>query len=307
MKNITALTVLVIIFLAITQNICAQRNYAFSLGLYSGFLYGQAMEYVYPAGETQNDLLSELKWDMKPLFYLGLNIDFYRITSGGFFASLNFKAGIPAGSGYMEDRDWLSPGDNSLTRFSKHTNKTSEYYSVSFKSGYSFPLNPYFYVKPYIHGAWTRFAFTGKDGYGYYSDSTPPELIFSGNVIRYKQDWLLLAAGLSLSVQFPINLTIDLSFQISPLTYCIAEDEHILGNTVYRDYSFFGLYLEPAVSLSYKIRQFEISLDFAYRYIGRTSGLSYTNNNNLGFSLSANKAGAGLSLLETNLLFKINL
>jgi len=45
----------------------------------------------------------------------------------------------------------------------------------------------------------------------------------------------------------------------------------------------------------------------SYRYIGKTKGKSYINENNTGFSLGKNKAGAGLSMWDYNLLVSFRL
>jgi len=45
----------------------------------------------------------------------------------------------------------------------------------------------------------------------------------------------------------------------------------------------------------------------SYTYIGKTKGKSYINKNNTGFSLGDNKAGAGLSMWDYNLLVSFRL
>jgi outer membrane protease len=307
MKNIAVLAVLVIILSAYSYAEENKRNYCFSFGPQFGFVYGQAMEYVYPLpGETKNELLSELIWDMKPVFYYGVQAELGRIDmmSGlGFFASLSFKAGIPADSGVMEDRDWMSPENSGLTRFSSHTNRTNEFFMLDAAAGVSFPVKSFLYIKPFISAAWMRFSFTGRDGYGIYDDCEPKELDFTGTKgISYQQDWLQIAAGFSAGTNIFYPFTFNISFQITPLTYCAATDNHHLRNTIFRDFTGLGVFIEPSFNVSFIIKQMEFSLQFAYRHIGKSKGESYINQNDTGFYLGANKAGAGLSMLDSRFL-----
>jgi len=333
-KNIAVLAVLVIIFSAYSYaeekkntddtawkdeiydaNSSAEEsenNYGFSFGPQFGFVWGQTMEYVYPRpGETKNELLSELVWDMKPVFYIGIQAQFSRIdmtSRPGLFFSVSFKAGIPADSGVIEDRDWLSPYNSELTRFSSHTNKTDKFFWLDAAAGYSFPVKSFFYIKPFIGGSWMRFSFTGRDGYGIYNDCNPKEQDFSGETgISYRQDWFLLAAGFSTGTNILSPFFFDLSFQITPLTYCAATDNHFLTDTVFRDITRWGFFLEPSFNMSLVVKPVEFSFVFTYRHIGKTKGESYGNEGGTGFYLSANKAGTGLSVFDLRFLVSLSL
>jgi outer membrane protease len=317
MRNITALTVLgIIIFISFTINPAYsedEKKYNFSVGWQTGFVYGRAVEIVYPIpGENRNEFYSELLWDMKPVFYIGAQIDFSRAVSKRdprFFSSLSFKGGIPGDSGKIEDRDWISDVKSEPTHFSSHTNKTLNFLWLDavIGVGASLPKLPDFYIKQFISFSWMHFSFSGRDGSGTHYGVN---VSWSGEVIRYKQDWLLIGGGFSAGTRILNPFNFEVSLRISPFTYCSATDEHLaLGKVVneYRDFSSFGLIFEPECVISYSIRQFDFSLVFSYRYIGRTSGNSYTNESNTGFYLSEKKAGAGLSVFDTRLLFKLHL
>jgi len=326
MRNVSHLPfIFIILFIlsAFTPVFCQEnqqiKKYNFTLGGGFGVLYGQAFEFVYPAsGETKGELLSELIWDMKPVFYFGLNADFglTDILSGpGFFSSLSVKAGIPANSGVMEDRDWQSTENSALTNFSSHDNKTDELFWIDFTMGASLPVK-YLYIKPFINGSWMHFLFTGSDGYGLYArkkdsglfypiDDNPNKHNFSGRVISYKQDWLLLAAGFTVGTNILAPFHFDVSFQTSPLTYCAAEDNHFLTYTVFKDFTSFGLFLEPKTSVSFDVKKFSFSFDVFYRYISKTKGESYSSGiNKSNFRISPNEAGAGLSVFDCQILIK---
>jgi len=319
MKNITSLTVLVIIFLSLSlsnkahcQEEKRERNYGFSFGAQFGFVHGQSLELVYPLPENRGELLSELRWDMKPVFYYGAEVSFGLsdiMRRAGFFSSVSFITGVPADSGIMEDRDWMSVENSGLTHFSSHTNKTREFYRLDVFIGVSIPVKSYFYIMPFISGTWMRFSFTGRDGYGKYpwgSESYEGE-----EVIRYKQDWFLAAAGFSIGTKLLSPFSFELSFQISPLTYCASMDEHlpIIKNptlTTYLDFTDLGLFLEPGGSFSLCMEGIELSLEFSYRHIGSTRGESYKKENDGDYTPNY-EAGAGLSFIDTRLLVKLRI
>lgn len=312
-----------------------QRAYGFSLGTQFGFVHGQAFELVYP-GNTMGKYLSELRWDMKPVFYGGLTLDFRLVdimSRPGFFSSLHFRAGIPGDSGRHENRDWMSFENANLTHFSSHTNKTREFFWLDVKAGVSIPVRSWFYVKPFISGSWKRFAFSGRDGHKIYARIScihedgnrrwfclhegcggffhpiyddPVTGTFSGDVIRYEQNWFLAAAGFTIGTRVLHPFLFNFSFQISPFTYCAAKDEHLLRNKVFRDYTAWGLFIQPAVNLSFVIHPMELSLGFAYRRIFDTRGPAFASQHGAPFS-PAGKAGAALSLVDISFLFRVHL
>jgi outer membrane protease len=328
MKNIPSLTVLVIIVLAFFLNNPAYgeesggRKYGFSFGQQYGFLHGQAFEYVYPLpGETKGELLSELKWDMKGVLFYGAIAEFGLkdlMKGPGFFSTVSFKTGLPADSGKMEDRDWMSASNDSLTNFSSHTNRTEELYWLDMSAGISFPAKPYLYIKLFVTGSWMRFSFTGRDGYGEYArtkgsngyypiDDNPDKEIYTGDVIRYKQNWFLAAEGISIGTKILSPFYFDLSFLISPFTYCAAVDEHI-GSRTYMDFTGWGVFLEPGIKASFNSGPVEFTFDFSYRYIGKTRGETYIKPEGINyFSLLEGEAGAAVSLKKFNFILTLHL
>ena len=331
MRNIPFLSILIITIFLLSVNIPAysqdneQENenlqpdfrYGFSLGIQTGVVYGQAAELVYPS-TTKAEYLSELLWDMKPVFYLGLQADFNRVnlmSKPGFFASASFKLGIPGDTGIMEDRDWQSTVNDALTNFSSHTNKTREFYWADIFMGVSIPVKTYFYIKPFLSGSWMHFAFTARDGYWKYAQETasgvykpiednPAYGTLTGNVIRYRQDWFLAAIGFSAGTDILQPFSFELFFQISPVTYCAASDNHLLTSVTYNDYSSWGLFIEPKIKIAYAYKNIEFSLEGAYRFIGDTEGPSYRDKGNTGYFYPNDKAGAGLSLFDTRFIFR---
>jgi outer membrane protease len=330
MKNITALAFLVIIncaFICINPLFSqgyGNGRYVFLVSTQTGIVYGQALEYVYPVqGQTKSELYSELRWDMKPVFYLGLQLDYELadiMRRLGFFSSVSLKAGIPKDSGVMEDRDWFSTENTALTNFSSHTNRTNSFFSLDASAGISLPIRSIFCIKPFLSVSWMHFSFTGRDGYYEYARSVPgypgkyypinddPEKWpLSGDVINYKQNWFLAAAGFSVTTNVFAPFSVDLSLQISPLTYCIALDEHILRGKFFYDYTSMGLFFEPKLNLAFNMNRIDLMLNTAYRRIGKTRGKTYEKEKNTLSEIIQNESGAGLSIFDMCFLVRINI
>jgi len=327
MKNITFLTVLVIITIFFTLHnslFCQEqpsRRYELSIGPQFGFTHGQVLELVYPE-YTPSPLLSELRWDVKPMVFYGANINFGRIDpmkALGFFASFSIKAGVPGDTGIMEDRDWMSMENTSLTHFSSHTNKTNKFYSLDAEAGISIPVLSLFYTKPFISASMMHFSFTGRDGYVKYArqkqdnpaayypiDDRPDTYTLSGDCINYTQDWLLFAFGFKLGRQLPANFSFDLSFQISPISFCVGIDEHIARKIIFHDVTRWGLFLEPGARLSYTLERLEFSFDFAWRKIFNTRGETYISYNKENYALTGGEGGAAMSILNSSFLVMVH-
>jgi len=286
-----------------------EKKYSFSFGPLAGFVYGQSFEYVYPL-YTPAEILSELTWDMKPVFYLGIQMDYGRsgfMSGAGFFASLVFKAGFPTDSGKMEDRDWLSMHNTNLTNYSEHTNKITQFLWLDFSAGVSIPIADIFYIKPLLTFSWMHFSFSARDGYRTYASEDWEVIRFYGEVITYRQDWLLLSPGISAGIYIGSLLHLEISFKYSPFTYCAAEDNHKDETKIvtYLDFTGWGHFIEPSGRLSFKFKKADLSLEFSYRSIGRTKGVSYYTGNNNNYYLSPNESGAALSVIDTRIIFKI--
>jgi len=301
------------------------KRYCLSIGPQFGFVNAQAVEIVYPT-DTKGKYLSELLWNMKPLYYLGLQAEFglFNIMSEtGFFSVLSIKSGIPGDTGIHENRDWMSVENSNLTHYSKHTNRTNKFTMIDFKNGASIPLT-YIYLKPFINFSWMNFSFSGIDGYGKYArgkkyddngspvedpssypvmffpiTDNPRKYTYHGEVITYEQNWFLLAPGFTLGTDILSPFSFDVSFQISPLTYCAAVDQHLTTKAIYYDYTGLGLFIESAGNVTFTWKFIELTYEFAYRYISDTKGETYQGRQSGDYIfLSPNKAGAGLSMTD---------
>ena len=298
--------------------------YAFSPSTNFGIFYGQTKEIVYASPIYKSEMLSELLWDIKPVFYNGLSLDFSRerpMEKWGFFSTLSLKIGFPGKSGKMEDRDWMSVENTALTHYSIHDNNTNELFFVDLSAGFSFPFGQSLLLKPYIAMSYMRFSFTGQYGQGTYArhlgggtyapiDDEPNRQSFSEwkKVINYTQSWLSAAPGIALGFYFS-RFYSELFFNISPLISCRGLDEHLTNSKIFKDYMRGGILLEPGFHFSYLIgKRLEFSLDFSWRYMGGTRGETwYGSPIGTATLVREGEAGAGLSVLDTGLRLKIRL
>jgi outer membrane protease len=326
--------IFVIILCGICRPVSAQINkaYSFSLCPQFGLVYGHAEEIVYPVN-TKAPMLSLLLWDMKPVFYYGLLMDFSPvkpIEKWGFFSGLSLKFGIPGPSGKIEDSDWESVENTELTSYSKHDNSAKELFLLDFSAGVSFPFLNFLLVKTFVNISYMNFRFNGENGSGTYArpDSSVPGKFhsikdnpykqpFSGKVISYGQEWFCAAPGVSLGFGYKEYFLAEISFMASPLVVCAGFDEHKLNvkKIQYRDRMKGGVMLEPGFKFSASVtRLLGVSWEISWRYINGTRGASYQRAANpdepIGTGidmLTANESGSGLSILNTALLLKVKM
>jgi outer membrane protease len=336
MKNIAVFTALVIILWtlpcpqvrgqghtlsALITGTSAGFPYGLTLAASTGFLYGYGEEIVYKYAGKET-YLSQLLWNMKPLFYYGAALDFSRIRpleKPGFFGSLSLKFGFPSKTGGMEDRDWMTMNDE-LTNYSLSDNYTNGAFLLDLFLGASLPLGDFALIKLQWSFSLMSFQWAGRDGYYQYSSSKNVPLDDSvgitpyyGVLILYAQNWLITSPGLAVQLPLSRHFRAELLFQISPFIFCNARDDHILRNLEFLDYVSGGLYLEPGGKFAFSFRErFELSLYGSYRYIRGGHGESYERSTGTGTGLgqylkSEQDAGAAWYAFDSGLTFKVRL
>ena len=285
--------------------------YTFSITGQTGFLYGYSEEIVYK--DSNSDVyLSELLWDIKPLFYAGFNLNFSRINPMeklGFFADLSLKFGIPNETGTMVDRDWVS--GNGLTNFSSHKNFTQGAFILDFSSGVSAPVFSRFVFSAYLSFSYMYFSWASYDGYIKYESNDWEEKDVYGPVINYIQKWFVLAPGMALSFPFFRIFSVGLAFQISPLIICMAEDQHFSRRIEFNDFTMGGMFLEPKGEFVFSpLPKLNFAFSVGYRYIADSRGDTYSRNTGLDvsgdFSRNIGTAGAGFRAFDIGLSVRIH-
>ena len=291
-----------------------QGNYVFSISPLIGVLYGQGEEIVYNNSST-NAYKSELLWDLKPLMYAGFNAginpgDFF--TNRGFNFALFFKYGIPIKTGAMEDRDWLNPQENFLTRYSRHDAFSQSTFFADLSAGYSWPFGNSLALKTFLEFSFSRLSWSGENGYYQYSpgDSSPwtsslPKKYFrndfseyDGRDIMYSQNWLILAPGVSMSYKPSQLLVLEAIVNYSPLIYCAAKDEHVLRNATFNDRLYGGHYIKGTGLVSFLPKdKMEMILHLSYKLITGSRG-----DTTVGSIRENGTAGGGYSAVDFGLI-----
>lgn len=222
------------------QPLCATsaEDFSFELEPLFGVRFGTLGEYVYTKDTRGKDAkLSELDWDMKPLFYGG---------AGALFAykALHIDTRVrfyfPARCGSMEDSDWMNvviPGAvNNRTNYSESENTLD--HGMLFNVTASWRINTpaqMLMLCPFASFEWETLDFSAKNGEGTYADANTlasnhgqPKDYKKGELmgIDYKRDTLLTWAGLEVLVRPVERLSVTFAASVSPFMYIESVDTH---------------------------------------------------------------------------------
>jgi outer membrane protease len=307
--------------------------YALGLSTSFGMFYGQAEEIVYHDVD-KDEYLSQLLWDMKPLFYYGAGISYAPLKpleKAALFAEISLKSAIPADTGIMEDRDWMAP-DHGYSHFSTHTNFTGGGIFADFGLGLSFPLWKKILLKTGLWLSVIYISWESRDGYlqhangdktyGSYDlwDSSITKIYHFGPAINYSQSWMILSPGLDLQIPFSRFFSLDLSLLVGPVIDARAQDVHSgWPDKLFLDYMSGmsgmsgGILLEPRGEFTFSpFEKLKLSWYISYRHISGSRGETYsrttsqsTTPNSALFSKSNSDSGAAFRVLDTGLSLKI--
>jgi outer membrane protease len=296
----------------------AETAYALSAAPVFGVLYGEAEELVYkPAGSDA--LLSQLIWEIKPLLLVGASLDFsrrYPLEKPGFLLNVTGQFSSPLKTGIMEDRDWMASGDR-LSHFSSHDNYTDRAMLFDVTGGLSWPIQSRLLIKAYVFFNYTQFRWVGRDGYyqygaligGVYSpwNNGLAKKAQSGPVIYYTQNWFILSPGFSLYIPWSRFFAATVDLRVSPLVYCLDQDNHILTGVQYNDYMFGGIFFEPKGEFVFSLnKKIDLSVYGSYRLIKQLRGYIIEKNLSTDKTTTAqDQAGAAYSALGGGLSVKI--
>ncbi|MDR2048837.1 MAG: omptin family outer membrane protease [Treponema sp.] len=325
MKSIAALVVFVISMPGFLYAEEKKSSYAFSANAELGILYGTSYEIVYDSASSRR-YLSELQWNIKPLFFAGLSAEIgprNPLDRIAFFAELEIKAGLPGKTGAMEDRDWLYPVTvpESLTHFSSHENRTKAAFLADIGGGASFPLGKtaalkislnfsYMYFK---NEAWNGYIQYGPNGTGIVPyvpwQSDWPKEDIPGLVADYTQHWCIVSPAAALVVPGK-RVSFSFSIALSPAVACIAFDNHFRARPPFLTNELMsgGIFLEPEGNFFFTFSDsFGIGLSASYRYIHGTRGDRYDTDTSTGTDTPWMRdiAGAGYRAFQGKAAFKI--
>jgi outer membrane protease len=285
-----------------------------SLGTSIGLLAGAGEEIVY-RDKNSDDKLSQLLWEIKPLFYAGFDVNYNWLKPGnrfGFFTAGSFKYGFPAKTGVMEDRDWVADEyADWLTHYSVHNNKTENAILIDANIGVSFRVIEKYFLKTYIAYNFMHFSWTAKGGSLLYppTNTNPkghvpvPRQI---DVITYELTSHIVSPAIAFYGEFNQYFDIEISLKLSPLIWISAKDEHIIGGFTTREDPSMGFYFEPGLLFSFKPNnKFTLTSSVAYRNISGSRGDSvYTKDGSK--TKHEDIVGAGYSAFDVGIIAKFN-
>lgn len=296
----------------------SETAYALSAAPVFGFLYGQSEELVYKQAKN-NTLLSQLIWEIKPLFLLGAALDLdrrYPMEKWGFFVNLTAQFSVPLKTGTMEDRDWRAPEDR-LSHYSIHDNYT--YWAMFFdvSGGLSVPLKSQVLFKFYAALNYMQFKWIARDGYHQYGSLTGgnyapwtkdlEKISDSGPVIFFTQNWFIITPGISLDIPLYRFFSVNIDFQMSPLVFCLDQDNHIQRGLQFNDYMFGGIFFEPRGAFVFPLhKKITLSVYVSYQVIKDLRGYTVQKNlNSAATATNQDQAGTAYSALGGGLSLKI--
>jgi len=289
-----------------------QSGYGFSITPSFSMVYGQANEIVYKNSIT-SDFLSELQWDIMPLLYAGLAVDFGPVDNfakHGLIGSLSFKMGIPQQTGIMTDRDWQYIDSNALTDYSRHDNFSERAIMADLSFGYSFPLLNFIALGANLDFSFMHYYWIAKDGYYQYLNPGQtwadeiPKVNVEGRVLEYTQNWFILSPGIFIKFRLGSYFSLNGNFNYSPLIYCADRDEHPLKNTTYQDFLYYGRYLKGSGGLTFSpLDYLDLTLFLSYSSITNSRGVTYINSQKYPYPI----AGGGYFAFEIGLSARFRL
>jgi outer membrane protease len=290
------------------------------LGASTGLLAGVGEEIVY-RDTGSGDKLSQLLWEMKPLFYAGLDMNYNWLrpeNRWGIFADALFKFGFPGKTGVMEDRDWIAlyyPGF--LTHYSVHDNETGSAVLIDADIGISFKIFEKYLLKTYAAYNFMHFSWTANGGsvlhpsWDIDGDGQPDGghgYLTSIDVVTYEQVWHIISPGIAFYGEFNRYFDIEVSVKFSPLIWFSAVDYHILRNLIVTENLDGGFFIEPGLLFSFKPNDFlTLTTAVAYRNIGGTRGDGEYNYQGQPTIPANDMRGAGYSGFDVGITAKFNI
>jgi hypothetical protein len=262
----------------------ALLSYTFSVNPLFGLFWGEGEEQVYDSGGS-GKLQSQIRWDLKPLYYAGMSMEFARRDPAegfGLFGLLSTKFGIPMNTGYAEDRDWFIPGE-ALTNFSRHDTITTGALLADLAGGLSMPVPPFLAFRFSLGLSYIRFSWTAYDGYIRYGkragvgyaplEESDLPVPVSGAGLSYSQDWLVMPFGAALLIAPGRRFSGAIRWYVGPVFIFTGRDDHHLrvGSAYYGqfiDTIHSGLSLEPEGEFRFSpLEKFSLTLRLSWRSI----------------------------------------
>jgi hypothetical protein len=312
----------------------AAEDWHFSAAPLFGVHCGTLGEYVFtPDTNGSYQKLSELDWDMKPVWYYGAKIS---LGWHGFALSCYASRSIPERAGSMYDSDWQNITINSdadtKTNYSISENTLTSSCKLGAGASYTFYLDKYVSVQAAASIDYTQTTMEARNGYGWYADKTTlnnnginttsgspytssqavyyPAGQLSG--VDYTRKDMLTWIGITDIITPLEQFTGTLSFFVSPYAYIQSLDIHYgtSTNNYYADSmsGFCSAYRIETSCMYNFTKKFSLMLTMAWIFSGIIRGDDYHSTSESGpwTKVSDVKSGADLNYTETSVSLRYN-
>jgi outer membrane protease len=199
-----------------------------------GMFFGGMTEYVYEEGRAHE--LSRLEWEENFVPYVAIAGDF---SFRNFFVDVGVITAIPVRSGFMKDYDFMLPGSDAASHFSRHDALFDKHLEISPKIGYTFDFGDW-RLSPQVGFLYRNRKWSAVDGYVQYPRSGPwtedaPKQDMAGVVISYEE--LIWFPTVTLSGSYTIKKRYDIGLTATyyPYLHVDTVDSHMLRSTRFHD------------------------------------------------------------------------
>jgi len=199
-----------------------------SCDIFSGFLFGEAHEYVLQ-GDT---VISRLDWDENGVPFIGVN---GRLVFFNCFLNAAVLSAIPPlyAAGSMDDYDFLLPDSDDISYYSHHNAYLDKHYEMNLSLGYVFSVNNieitpstgYLFInrKWRAAGGFLQYPAAGQKWTG-----DEPKQNVEGTVITYEQ--ILHLPFFSVGIAYKMQpLKIEAAGIVYPFIWCDTLDSHFVS------------------------------------------------------------------------------
>lgn len=204
------LSILIILLLT---SFCSAQDFHFSIAPKFSLTYGELNELLYTAdGKVVN---SELVWEQKPLFDIGLEA---KADYKNLLITAAFDFSLPLGTSHMYDSDW---DDGEKWSFTEHQIEYSKSINTEGALGYRFKATPEISIIPQVQFNYIYSAFEAGKGSG----------VRDGRDIRtygidYSRHSFMIFTGLQTQAQLTEKFSIEAGFFTAPWIYQKGYDYH---------------------------------------------------------------------------------
>lgn len=301
-------------------------SFGFTMEPSFGYFYGQAREIVYDTSDSstggesssEGDYLSELIWDLSDILYGGVslsaNFNNRWYINGGVWTAIN------AGSGYMNDFDWID-GEIESDGYGKSAWTRWSLSEVEIVSSLIIDLNlTYDFVS---RSAWALSAILGYKYIDWEWSDNVVDSFYDGvddvvttdvNAIDYELSLYIPYLGLGGRYSSPKGFFFQGRIIYSPFVIGQDHDHHILrtdngsvDGLHFYDVIYLGQYISAILKSGYQFSDmFKLSVEISGDYMFEQKGITYTYETSSGDESLYYISAGGAGLQYQSLSFAIN-